>query len=151
MFEPWLLLSLLLHTPQSYSSPWYSGWHRKEVGLLDSILHSWGSRALTPTLSCSPMGEIIGQEGLLAPSSATWERDDVSIVNCSLILFNGYNFGCFHSMCRNFSADSWTSTEVLFSLNNCQKQCLLRGQNGRNFSVILLSNFLFTFFPQCTK
>lgn len=77
-----MLSSQLLSAPQSHSSSQYSGWDKKEVSRVGSILHSWGNRVLTLMLSLTnPGGDIAGWEGVSRHwATPPWRRGDAGKV-----------------------------------------------------------------------
>lgn len=76
-----------LTLPQSCcSTPQYSGWGEKAMGLSSSISHNGRIQRLIHKLSLFPVGETIGPEGLLGTQLLTLEGADMNKVKLFLDL-----------------------------------------------------------------
>ena len=119
--KPWLLFSLLLSTPQSCGSPWYTEWGNKEVELFGRILNSWGIQALIHTHLFSPweklQAKLVSWPWVVPPLG----RDNGRLKNYSSYTLQ-YVWSWIFVLCV---LKLLCRTLVLLQSYSCQNQCSL--------------------------
>lgn len=116
---------------------WCSGSGEKVVGLLGSILHSWGSQTLT-MLSLSPVGDIVGWRGFSWPwTMVPWRKGSKGNVK-SFFLTSLMDLFLYFFLQRGTGTSPLDldlgvpPTKVLLSMG-CQNQCFCVGEEGWKF------------------
>ena len=113
--KPWLLFSLLLSTPQSCGSPWYTEWGNKEVELFGRILNSCGIQALIHTHLFSPWEKLQAKMVSWPWVVPTLGRDNgrikLFLIQSSICLIMDFCTLCAETSLR----DSCSSTELFLS------------------------------------